>query len=417
MPERTRERHTSTPSTGYMKHIADAGTWGDPTYKVTTESSFEYASESLDEVMNDFVTPNFKRLSSQGHIINNDMTSERIAELTAPVIINKQHHHKWYTSGRWVYTPGSSFQGQVQQPDLKSFVVGYTSPLLDHLDIAVTKAYANIDESELNILESVAEANQIIPTLVQIFGKLIKVLIAIKKLQFKALRNLLTPKELAKEWLALRYGIRPLISDGRNIVKALVKDLDYDRRTYRGSAHGQTLKTQEFVWENSFSGQGAYEIDILSTTALSRQCRAGVLCQIEDLSKPYFYGVDKILETSWELVPWSFVFDWFLNIGDTIAAWSPNIGFRTLGAWSSQYDVITCQVTAGSGRALACHLQQDATHVCLENTLECVGGSFAQMIVRKARTANPDRPILPHWRINLDISKLIDAMALIRMML
>jgi hypothetical protein len=35
----------------------------------------------------------------------------------------------------------------------------------------------------------------------------------------------------------------------------------------------------------------------------------------------------------WELTPFSFIIDWFLNVGTTIAAWTPNAGVTQLASW------------------------------------------------------------------------------------
>jgi len=49
-------------------------------------------------------------------------------------------------------------------------------------------------------------------------------------------------------------------------------------------------------------------------------------------------GLSRPLTSAWELVPYSFVIDWFVGVGDWLDANQPSLASKTLCAWASTRD-------------------------------------------------------------------------------
>lgn len=134
-----------------------------------------------------------------------------------------------------------------------------------------------------------------------------------------------------RKWLELQYGWKPLVSDVYGACEALSKR---DRMSdWRVTAIGEVHR--ELTWTNTIppyisgpslnpdasycdakSWQGAYvRIDAIpGNTALS------VLSSL---------GVTNPLEVAWELVPYSFVVDWFLPVGDWVRTLDAMLGYAS----------------------------------------------------------------------------------------
>jgi len=128
---------------------------------------------------------------------------------------------------------------------------------------------------------------------------------------------------LQDTWLEYSFGWAPLVSDIEGAYKAL-HDLPLDEyklcrvqvsRNYQQSIAVGTQYLGEFAWnwESNTTGSGsvkAYgEVNVNCTDASGSLARFGV-------------RASEFLPTVWELIPYSFVADYFSNIGNVIAAGS-----------------------------------------------------------------------------------------------
>lgn len=125
-----------------------------------------------------------------------------------------------------------------------------------------------------------------------------------------------------------RYALRLMAYDAYGVYSYAKAERENIRKTFRGYASDSLSlsdTTDSFpMW--SYSLQWSQKCDYQVSA------RAGVLCDA-NITSLGLAGVDQIAETAWELVPFSFVADWFANIGDTIAAWTPNVGIRQRASW------------------------------------------------------------------------------------
>jgi hypothetical protein len=198
-----------------------------------------------------------------------------------------------------------------------------------------------------------------------------------------------------------RYAIRPLVYDLHGVAAALQKERGYERRTFRGYA------------EDRKYGEATTEVDSgpiidewLHTKELVVSARAGVLCDVS-ISDISVFGIDQIAETVWELVPWSFVADWFINTGDWIAAHTPNAGVTQRASWVTVRRVLTSTQSVTGHRW---DLEEGITGGDLTRPLS----RFSREELFLDRRINPSISTWPSSKLRLDGYKLADLGIMLR---
>lgn len=301
----------------------------------TTLSSGPWVLTGEFTEMYDYLTPNFKKRSSQGEVFFNPMF-KRIKRVVATsfqgrTVENKTTHlcsgvprRETYRSLLW------------EGPNYYSFAhaggpVDYIAPPpvisdSDINDFIVEKSTEMLNDRarpEHDIWESVAEINKTASLLPGLFKSLKKVVPRGKKSD--ALRS------IAELWLSYRYGIIPLLADIEGVLKGLQKTIGKVRKTTR--AVGSLKASSVEVATKTFSSYGM----VLRATSTDA-CTIRVMSLDEfDLSKAFNIGFSGkgLITLPWELTPYSFVIDWFTNIGDFLGAIVPAVGLTQLGSCMS----------------------------------------------------------------------------------
>jgi hypothetical protein len=141
-----------------------------------------------------------------------------------------------------------------------------------------------------------------------------------------------------QNWLELQYGWKPMLSDIFGACDALSKRGKDDWMvTAKGSASvkpysSYSVKAVDTWWR---SGAARYELGVFT--------RADA-CPSTAFSSLSSVGVLNPLNVAWELVPYSFVVDWFLPIGGWLNSLDATVGFEFRGVSQTYYELI--EVTA-----------------------------------------------------------------------
>lgn len=120
-------------------------------------------------------------------------------------------------------------------------------------------------------------------------------------------------REISKDWLSWRYGWRTLIFDLNDLNDA-IKSLD-DKRT-RFSERAGSSSTSEYISTSSGSFSSSYFEDVI-TDVVTLSLRGSVTADFA----PSNFQFNPV-QTAWELLPWSFVIDWIVSVGQAISALS-----------------------------------------------------------------------------------------------
>lgn len=249
-------------------------------------------------------------------------------------------------------------------------------------DKYVTEAASKIYGQGFDALTSLAELKDVRRTFVNLAKGL-------KKLEIP---NLLDWRKRTSNWLSLRYGWRPLIYDIVGLNEA-IKNLNEKRTRFKERAG--TKYTNTYV-EYDTVEHSAYWTDHVITTQVETGIRGSVIADIE---VPAFQF--NPLQTGWELVPFSFVLDWFFTVGTALSAISFAVHQKAYAA-SAGYQL---KVT----RSLAVTMGDTK-----ENFIEGPGQTQVGQSVAVLQVRNPcPIPYIPHFALKMNEFKVLDLISLI----
>lgn len=172
----------------------------------------------------------------------------------------------------------------------------------------VTEVVCEANSGTYDVLTSVMEnLRETVPSILELLKSVFK-LYQRARGQVKHRRSLSTGSvqaDIARIWLQFRYAVQPLAYELNDILDFQ----DLKRLEFESFRKGRTW-TKEFSY-NGWTGT----IDCVDRCLVRNEY---------DFSR--LYGLKtNLFSTAWELMPLSFVIDWFLNIGDVLtASISPN---------------------------------------------------------------------------------------------
>lgn len=400
-----------------FKITAYAGTTSDP-WKIIAQNTYtdSVMMRSMERSMADVVTPLWEDRQARGEIINNPMESVTTRWYRGMGIIDLSMINRSLTTP-YTYT-GATYLGTDFVGNNYTEGSGWAYPDApvvsdSHIAQAIGDAYSKISLNKADLLVQIGEFEKTVIGLVSIFKRVIGIFKALKKLDLKYLRNEISLKELKNRYLELRYSLRPLFFDARGLVEVFTSDrLESDRLTYRGYkirvGSNEYTNVPLFTYNNVNYGYTIYGNQI-GTRIIS--VRAGVLTSvISDFNRNWLLslGVTELIPSVWEMIPFSFIADWFFSIGKWISMWTPKVGFNILASWISVDETENLASTAVSGVPTYPH---NYSNYVVRT------GTYQKEIVKRYRLPNPDRPSLPWVNVNLDLWKLLDLGAILSQLL
>lgn len=223
-------------------------------------------------------------------------------------------------------------------------------------------------------------------------------------------------KNVRDQYLEFRYGLRPLYYDLKGVHDYLKKEVCHDRQTSRGKRVDEYVTAEDFYQKNSFY-VNPYSTIPSATGIFHRKASVKVTCssgylyafQFADNITRYLaeLGIDRPISTMWELIPFSFMIDWFANVGDVIRAWEPKPHCSTLSSWCTTTTTLSSTITPTSCR----YLSMGYKSRIVDSGLATPSVASVQLIT-KHREPSPQVVILPTFDINLSSVKLLDMAAI-----
>ncbi len=172
---------------------------------------------------------------------------------------------------------------------------------------------------QINLAENLATFKQTIEMMGGLAEAGFELLTEFAKLK-KAIRD---PKKIAKLWLQYQYGFKPLIAD---IVKLQQFDL---KPAGFATSRGQASEPFDRVVPNLLPV--GYEVLTFSDgSRLGCNTQIAYICDDPNLAALNSLGLTNPALLFWELTPFSFIADWFWNVGTIISCISTGVGLRFL---------------------------------------------------------------------------------------
>jgi len=287
--------------------------------------------------MSDVVVPGYAKRSAAGEIFNNPMSS-----------FKSEREYSLSTLSYYVpYAPSVPLGNRSCSYEYAQTISPSTNPLdhigsqVGHLDVLInvqnlinlasTEAVANIDKPTFDGATFIGELRETIQYFRNPLNSLKREVEDARrwKRRKRKLDTKTTAEYISDNWLSYRYSIRPILNDLRNAAEAVARTvLDHEpvRKTARGSA-------SESGTSNA-SGSASFT-DYNTSTNTTKSVRTGVLYELSRDPNTFGVGTERIGVALWEVIPLSFVLDWFFNVGTFIEAITPIAGVRRLSSWTT----------------------------------------------------------------------------------
>jgi len=149
----------------------------------------------------------------------------------------------------------------------------------------------------------------------------------------------ITPKRLHKSWLEYKYGWLPLLMDVKGAAEFLAQKAMSRKPNFTVLATDRITKTYTYsVPVTPFGGPPTVPFTWFSSCDM--EVRVGLWCEIDypHLAEMQQLGLTNPALVAWELVPYSFVLDWFISVGDYLTALSALQGVTVHRAFISSYE-------------------------------------------------------------------------------
>lgn len=375
-------------------------------------------------VMTDEVTPGYEYLSGHGKILNK------------PYVSTVESYFPGLGTVAWQGTDPTALGcslvavGHLGQyfEDLAAFPWKMGPQILREsgvdrqqlINVASMQAYGNVRKPRTLSLVTAIELPKTLRLLTSTARTLAMLYLAVRRGRAKDVAERLLGKSFKKgsvpkstkdgvlsRWLEWRYGWGPLMMDISGTLEALDAALSTAlRHTARG--YSSQSSTQEWVSPLRYSpgGVGTYDFRFVQNDMVT--VRAYVLYQADvKYQKIHDFGFHAFASTAWEILPFSFVADWFIPIGKWIQAIEPKLGVVTLasGYTLTRETILQRMVNSYAAPPNDSHdYRESATLV-----------GFTDTFVRrdKSRAVPLGIPMFPQISVKLNAKRVMDAIALL----
>jgi len=140
----------------------------------------------------------------------------------------------------------------------------------------------------------------------------------------------------ANAWLELQYGWLPLLSDCHNAVNMLHENDLHREDNYRVAVVA-TAKEAIYTQNDVTLGVDNMQLPVRVLTQGDHKVKVRLDYRLENpnVATQSQLGITNPLEVAWELLPFSFIADWFLPIGDYISTFDAALGWAFVGGSKS----------------------------------------------------------------------------------
>lgn len=298
----------------------------------TVASGTGYVYSGFADSMTDTVIPGFSRRRALGEIFNNSMYSVKkqqgacdaggleVENTSSSCAAPNTHYQRWKASN-----VGHVLQSHIGlNPDgtyaISSSVNG--SDMQAALTEASTSCLNKRGRADTNLYEALAEVHKTLGLYDAILGNAFKVISAKAAILQKA-------KDTASAYLAYRYGLMPIMKDIEAVNEGLAKAIGKVRISSRASVSFN----QTQVSSTTYDLLGMAAITVQHNTNIDVTVRAWSLDEyLASVASNVGFTTKGLVTLPWELLPYSFVVDWFANVGDLIGALVPVLNANQLSS-------------------------------------------------------------------------------------
>lgn len=294
--------------------------------------SFTYPKH---EQMSDVVTPGFKAIQKRGGIVNNPLSYSRI-DTTEPGSVTL----KFQVPGQSTYVEmKGDYFGRATLDPLRGITFGAPYSFENLEQQVKLQAIANMDRAEAEMAEDIAELRSLIATIRHPLDTVRPHFKKYRRIRDKHMSAGMTLANAhAQAWLAVRYGVMPSIQSINTAVKVAAswnnKRKTLERQTSRSSMTRMRDIVEDFpTYTNSEATTSGWSVQETVQTV-----RAGIIYSVRPLVMPgaaekIGMRLKDLPVTAWNLVPYSWLVDQFVNVSTFIDA-LVNMSDPSIVIWS-----------------------------------------------------------------------------------
>lgn len=296
----------------------------------------------------------------------------------------------------------------------------YTFGSVSH-DAAVTQVAINrcidgIAEQRVNVAQFIAERQQVANLVEDTASRLAKCIKALRRRKFEsALGHLgLTShpkrfsKSLADNWLALQYGWKPLLADVRNSAEHLAANSMGRPLRIKSVKRAHSASPE---WTKRVSSGNYGKADWWFSEKVTRcQCILEFQVTNDYTRQGNQLGLTDPLTLAWELVPYSFVVDWFLPVGNFISSLNYDSGLTYMGGCHTTTSFQT-QTLQPVNETFPIVVGGNST---FKATISGSSLKSEEFKMDRVILISPPRPVMPSFKDPFSATHVANAIALMR---
>lgn len=209
---------------------------------------------------------------------------------------------------------------------------------------AKVKCLAKVRDMKVNLPVFFGEGRQTVRMLTDTARTLYKSYRAFRRGRFKQAADILGITKpsgtAANHWLAYQYGWKPLLSDALGFAKLAFDHLEMGGRKPRMTVTAKNSVTQHDKYSVTGVGIAGLQGNFVAEGDITVTSKAGLLVELDyspsALAAQLGLGLTDPLLLAWELTPFSFVFDWFIDVGGYLESCSALQGWTVLDGWDTR---------------------------------------------------------------------------------
>lgn len=279
------------------------------------------------------------------------------------VVAEMKHSPADYTISGYGYETrylGYPTRTDTRMFDLCTFPIGtgWDCRSTEEVDRAVTETLLRLKDKKIDLGTALAESVKSANMVADAAKELWTLLLAVKRGQLPKGRKSSLGLDVASGFLEYKYGWKPLISDLYGLYEASRKKiLDGREKIFSAERHISGS------WEDSRDTQ--YWTNRVQHASVVGSCKIWARVNDSIFTTLNQYGLANPLSLAWELVPYSFVVDWGLPIGNYLEALNAAHGLTFVGGFKS----IHCEgTTSGTLKGSGVRQGVEVNHLSLSRT-------------------------------------------------
>ena len=361
--------------------------WGNTSYDSYNRVSYSHTGTVLDVISDTrsslVRTPRGRWRPPTSYSRNVEADCNTLS-LTADV---KQY--AWYGVNTGTYAGANNCSGQWLQA-VPSFPASLESN-------AILKARLNLKSETVSLSQNLGEAGQTARMVVSTCSRLAHAVRAVRHLDpkeaAKALgvsgRNIKSLKAPFDMWLELQYGWKPMLQDVHDATKAVSDAIaggGPPRRTVIS-----TSKQRDVTFRDIYAiNVPCCNVRIRKRTEVEHKCKVRLDYELNNslIQTASALGLTNPASLAWELLPFSFVADWFIPVGDFLSQLDADFGWTFKGGSCSRKTTVRHKVQS-------CTVEPDSSGLAVSGYAYGSGGGYQMAFNRTTYGSSP----YPDWRV------------------